>query len=84
VDPLAPGGPGLGDRSGDDRRRDPLPLAVAAGLGVEQEGVVAAVPGDVDEPDDSADEGYEDDGGDDDGDDGGDDGGDEPDVISGR
>src|SRR3984957_20742507 len=51
VNPLAARCPGLADGLGDDLSRDALPLAGGCYLRVDQERVVAAVPGHVDESD---------------------------------
>src|ERR671932_265238 len=52
--PLPPASPGVLGGEGAARGADPPPLHVGTDLRVDQEGVVAAVPGDVDEPDQRA------------------------------
>lgn len=47
VQPLASGPLGMVSREADEVGRDSAPLKVGPGLGVQQEGVIAAVPGDV-------------------------------------
>src|SRR5690606_3071844 len=51
VQPLAPGGPGVPSRDRDQLGSDAAALMLAAGLRVEQEGVIATVPRHVHEPD---------------------------------
>src|SRR5882672_2267613 len=51
MQPLAAGGAGLADRDRDQRPADPAAARVRGDHGVEHEGMDAAVPRDVDEPD---------------------------------
>jgi hypothetical protein len=48
VQPLAPGRLGVAHGMADQRGGGALPLMVAGDLGIEQEGMVASVPGHVD------------------------------------
>jgi hypothetical protein len=51
VQPLAPGCLGVPDSMADKHRGDPLSLVFSGDLGVEEECVIASVPGHVDEAD---------------------------------
>src|SRR5258708_21627692 len=52
--PLAPRRRGVPDGIADERGCDALPLMLASDLGIEEEGVIASVPGHVDEADQAA------------------------------
>ena len=54
VQPLAPGRLGMAGSMADKRRGDPLPLIFGGDLGIEEEGVIAAVPCHVDKTDQAA------------------------------